>query len=93
MLYYRHNRGQHLKERKEVNKMFRVSYIINNSISHKSGFKTEEAAREWIEKTADIKPLKLLVWDNDIDCYSTVETFNTNRGNATATTFFKRVYA
>ena len=73
--------------------MFRVSYIINNSISHKGGFKTEEEAREWILNTTNIKPLKLLVWDNDIDCYSTVETFNTDRGNATATTFFKRVYA
>ena len=57
--------------------MFRVSYIINNSISHKGGFKTEEEAREWILNTTNIKPLKLL----------------TDRGNATATTFFKRVYA
>ena len=73
--------------------MFRVSYIINNAISHKGGFKTEEAAREWVNNTANIKPLKLLVWDNEIDCYSTVETFNTNRGNATATTLYKRVYA
>lgn len=72
--------------------MYRVSYISNNSISNKSGFKTEEAAREWINNTANIKPLKLLVWDNDIDCCSTVETFN-NRENATATTFYKRVYA
>ena len=35
----------------------------------------------------------LFVWDNDIDCYSTVETFNNNRGNATATSFYKKVYA
>ena len=73
--------------------MFRVSYINNNAIYHKSGFKTEEETRKWIAETSDIKPLKLLIWDNEIDCYSTVETFNTNRGNATATTFFKRVYA
>ena len=74
--------------------MFRVSYLNNNSISHKGGFKTEEEARGWIEtQGANIKPLKLLVWDNDIDCYSTVETFNTNRGNATATTLYKRVVA
>lgn len=73
--------------------MFRVSYINNNAIAHKSGFDTEEAARQWIAQAQNIKPLKLLVWDNDIDCYSTVETFNTNRGTATATSFFKRVYA
>ena len=73
--------------------MYRVSYIINNSITHKSGFKTEEEAREWIANTENIKPLKLLIWDNLVDCYSTIETFNTNRGNATATTFFKTVYA
>ena len=73
--------------------MYRVSYINNNSISHKGSFKTEESAREWIESQGtNIKPLKLLVWNNDIDCYSTVETFN-DRGNATATTFYKRVYA
>ena len=73
--------------------MFRVSYISNNAVMHKGGFNTEEAAREWIATAQNIKPLKLLVWDNDIDCYSTVETFNNNRGNATATSFYKKVYA
>jgi hypothetical protein len=73
--------------------MFRVSYISNNAVAHKGGFNTEEAAREWIAQAQNIKPLKLLVWDNDVDCYSTVETFNTDHRNATATSFCKRVYA
>lgn len=74
---------------------FMVTYIRyeNNAIEQKNGFKTENAAREWIEKQeTTIKPLKLLVWDKDIDCYSTIKTFNTNYDNASATTVFKTVF-
>ena len=74
--------------------MFRVSYInAAGTINHKSGFATEIEARKWIEANRDNnKVLKLLVWDNDIDCYSTVEEFN-KRGNAGATSFYKSIYA
>ena len=72
--------------------MYRVSYIENtNTISHKSGFETEKMAMEWIEKN-NIKALKLLVWDNKIDCYSTIKTFNNNRKNATSTMILKTLY-
>jgi hypothetical protein len=73
--------------------MFRVSYTVNNTIAHKGGFRTESEARAWIEAQGmTIKPLKLLIWDNDINCFSTVEEF-TKRGNASATAFYKRVFA
>lgn len=74
--------------------MFRVSYInANGTINHKSGFETEAEARKWIEANKDQnKILKLLVWDNNIDCFSTVEEFN-KRGNAGATSFYKSIYA
>ncbi|MBR4049173.1 MAG: hypothetical protein IKK09_01615 [Clostridia bacterium] len=72
--------------------MFKVSYISNNAILQKS-FKTEATAIEWIANTASIKPLKLLAWDDDIGCYSTVKTFSNDYGTATATTLFKTVFA
>lgn len=74
--------------------MYRVSYInANGTINHKGGFATEIEARKWIEGNKENnKVLKLLVWDNDIDCYSTVEEFN-KRGNASATSFYKSIYA
>ena len=75
--------------------MFRVSYIntLSNTIAHKSGFNTMEIAKDWIKSQAtNIKPLKLLVWDNEVDCYSTVEEFNNNRNNATATDFWKTLF-
>ena len=74
--------------------MYRVSYIgVNGIINHKGGFVTEIEAREWIDANKEQnKILKLLVWDNDIDCFSTVEEFN-KRGNASATSFYKSIYA
>ena len=58
-----------------------VSYInaSSNTLAQKGGFNTMETAKDWIKSQAtNIKPLKLLVWDNEIDCYSTVEAFNNN---------------
>lgn len=53
--------------------MFRVSYIDkDNSIQHKS-FKDTRSAWEWINRNTEIVPLKLLVWDELIQCYSTLE--------------------
>lgn len=74
--------------------MFRVSYInANGTINHKGGFTTEMKARKWIEENKENnKILKLLVWDNDVDCYSIVEEFD-KRGNASATSFYKSIYA
>lgn len=53
--------------------MFAVSYInnINNEIGFKGNLSSTKEAREWIEKQGDkITPLKLLVWDEDIQCHS-----------------------
>ena len=78
--------------------MFRVSYIntSSNTIAHKGGFNTIETAKDWIKSQATnikpLKPLKLLVWDKEIDCYSTVEEFNNDRNNATATDFLKTLF-
>ena len=74
--------------------MYRVSYINSNGIiNHKVGFATEIEARKWTEENKEQnKILKLLVWNNDVDCYSTVEEFN-KRGNARATSFYKSIYA
>lgn len=78
---------------KETKELYRVSYIdSNNAITHKSGFKTSQEAKQWLRTAKNITPLKLLVWDDEIDCYSTVEVFNTNYGNATATSLLKTVY-
>ncbi len=53
--------------------MFRVSYIDkDNSIQHKS-FKDTRSAWEWINRNTEIVPLKLLVRDELIQCYSTLE--------------------
>lgn len=74
--------------------MYRVSYVDKetNTIAHKGALQNEEDARAWIKEQGErIKPLKLLVWDNNIDCFSTVEVFNTERGTATATLFLKPV--
>ena len=52
--------------------MFRVSYIKGNEVLHKGSFKTVTEAMKWIENQADIIPLKLLVFNDYIDCYSKV---------------------
>lgn len=76
--------------------MYRASYKNNgtNTINHKGGFADEFSAREWIaEQGNKITALKLLVWDEEIDCYSTVESFSNKYRGCSATFFYKRVYA
>ena len=49
--------------------MFRVSYInSNNEIAHKCGFKDFAEAVNWATETKGITPLKLLVYDANIEC-------------------------
>ena len=51
--------------------MFRVSYIDNNTdeILHKT-FKDTKEAETWVIEQGDkITALKLLVWDEYINCY------------------------
>lgn len=58
--------------------MFRVSYInnSNDAIEHKGGFDSTKAAGEWVEKQGNaITALKLLVWDEDIQCFSALRDF------------------
>ena len=53
--------------------MFRVSYIDNatNAVALKGGFASTKEARLWVESQGEkIIALKLLVWDEDLDCYS-----------------------
>lgn len=55
---------------------FRISYIgQDNSILHKGGFKDTKTAQDWISKHPEIVPLKLLVWDECINCFSTLWNF------------------
>lgn len=56
--------------------MFRVSYINkDNKIEHKGGFNSTKEAMNWVNENNEITPLKLLVWDEDIDCFSTIYEF------------------
>lgn len=75
--------------------MYRVSYINSNGfINHKGELTTEEEARQWIKENSKQNTiLKLLVWNNDIDCFSTVEEFAKYNGNANATAFCGTIYA
>ena len=52
--------------------MFRVSYIdAHDRISHKGGFKSTLDAMNWVRAQGNaITPLKLLVWDEELQCYS-----------------------
>ena len=52
--------------------MFRISYIdAQERISHKSGFKSTFDAMNWVRALGNtITPLKLLVWDEELQCYS-----------------------
>lgn len=57
--------------------MFRISYIDNSSdeILHKN-FKDTKEAEMWVmEQGNKITALKLLVWDEYINCYSTLRTY------------------
>ena len=58
--------------------MFRVSYINNstNQLAHKGGLSSTKEAIEWVRQQGEkITALKLLVWDEDIDCFSTLKKF------------------
>lgn len=55
--------------------MFRISYIDeNNSIQHRQ-FDDTKQAQQWVDDNPQITPLKLLVWDELIDCFSTLRCF------------------
>lgn len=57
--------------------MFRISYIDNSSdeILHKN-FEDTKKAEVWVIEQGDkITALKLLVWDEYINCYSTLRTY------------------
>lgn len=50
--------------------MFRVSYINENGdIMHKGGFSGIKSANQWIKDNPEITALKLLVWNDDINCF------------------------
>ena len=58
--------------------MFRVSYIDNNinQLAHKGGLHSTKEAMEWVRNQGEkITALKLLVWDEYIQCYSTLKSF------------------
>lgn len=68
--------------------MYRVSYkyLVSESnnwralgnLGHKS-FRSEQEAIEWAfaeKKAGRIVPLKLLAWNDTIDCFSTIRVFN-----------------
>ena len=58
--------------------MFRVTYIdnSNDSLAHKGGFNSTKEASMWVKEQGDkIIALKLLVWDEDINCFSTLREF------------------
>lgn len=54
--------------------MFRVSYLENDEIKQKGGFKDTKEAMEFVEKkekeSKNFYALKLLVWDEYLNCYS-----------------------
>lgn len=55
--------------------MFRISYIDeNNTIQHKQ-FDDTKQAQIWVDSTPQITPLRLLVWDELIECFSTLREF------------------
>ena len=59
--------------------MWRVSYIEDDVVKIKSGFKSDKEADEWVcskEKEKDFVPLKLLVWSELLQCYKVVEEYN-----------------
>lgn len=55
--------------------MFRISYLDQkNNLAHKS-FESVAAAYKWVEENTDITPLRLLIWDDSIDCFTTYKKF------------------
>jgi len=64
--------------------MYRISYLQNGTLDTakikaykvaQKTFRSQEEALEWVDNNSQITPLKLLVWSDDIDCYSTVMKF------------------
>lgn len=57
--------------------MFCVSYYDKyGQVSQKGGFKSDKEAYQWVREQGDlIIPLKLLVWSEEIDCYTTLYKF------------------
>ena len=55
--------------------MFCISYLDEKDrLSHKH-FNNIKDAQMWVEQNNHITPLKLLVWDDSIDCYSTFKSY------------------
>lgn len=55
--------------------MFRILYLDNNGrLSHKGNFDTEVEAVAWVQSN-NILALRLLKWDDDIDCFKPVMEF------------------
>lgn len=52
--------------------MFRVSYIdARDRLSHKGGFSSTLEAMNWVRAQGSaITALKLLVWDEELQCFS-----------------------
>jgi hypothetical protein len=65
--------------------MYRLSYYHNgndnnNKWNHETAvavktFSNEEEAYEWVKDNPQYTPVKLGVWDEAIDCYSTIKVF------------------
>lgn len=68
--------------------MYRVSFkyinkvsdkfVVENNLGHKGGFTTEQEADKWVKQQKElgnIKPLKLLIWNEDIQCFSSIKTY------------------
>lgn len=56
--------------------MFRISFIDNETslIFHIGGFKQISEAMNWLnENKSKITPLKLLVWNDYLDCFVTLQ--------------------
>lgn len=53
--------------------MFRVSYLGKYGIEHKSGFKSDKEANNWVKEQGNkIIALKLLIWSEEIQCYKPI---------------------
>lgn len=53
--------------------MFRVSYIAEDNTIQQKQFDDTRQAWEWILGNPQITALKILVWDEYRECYSTLE--------------------
>ena len=55
--------------------MFRVSYIDENDNIAVKSFKDTKEANKWVNSNKNITALKMLVWDENIDCFRTLYEF------------------